>query len=158
MQGKATFFGHPIHPVLVPFPVAFFSGALISDIVSHWGDATFWPRLSVVLIGFGIIGALAAAIFGFVDYMTAPLSHEARATATRHLMLMLVTVLIFIVAFFVRLGSATSSLGYVLTVVGVIVLGLGGNLGGHLAYHFRVGVDEGSDKTTAMAPPTRLVS
>ncbi len=82
MQGKATFNGHPIHPMLIPFPIAFFVGALISDIISHWGDPVFWPRVSLVLIGFGIVGALAAAIFGFTDYLTAPLSAEAKKTAT----------------------------------------------------------------------------
>ena len=142
MQGKATLNGHPIHPSLVPFPIAFFTGALICDIVSHWGDATFWPRMSLVLIGFGIIGALAAAIFGFVDYLSAPLSPEAKNTATTHMILNLVTVVIFAIAFYIRLGDVTATAGYVFTVLGVIVLTAGGYLGGHLAYHFGVGVAE----------------
>lgn len=140
MQGKATLGGHPIHPMLVPFPIAFFIGALITDIISHWGDPIFWPRMSVVLIGLGIIGALLAAIFGFIDYMTAPLSEGAKKTATTHLALNLIVVVIFIIAFFVRLGDATSTLGYVLTVLGVIVLFFSGYLGGKLVFEGGVGM------------------
>jgi len=140
MQGKATLGGHPIHPMLVPFPIAFFAGALISDIISHWGDPVFWPRMSVVLIGLGIIGALLAAIFGFVDYLTAPLSEGAKKTATTHLILNLVVVAIFVIAFFVRLADATSTIGYVLTVLGVLVLLASGYLGGKLVFEGGVGM------------------
>jgi len=141
MQGKATLNHHPIHPMLVPFPIAFFVGALVTDIISHWGDPVFWPRMSVVLIGLGIIGGLAAAIFGFVDYLTAPMSVGAKQTATKHMILNLITVVIFVVAFFVRFGDATSTLGYVLTVIGVIVLGCSGYLGGQLVFRGGVGVE-----------------
>jgi len=140
MQGKATLLGHPIHPMLVPFPIAFFVGALISDIISHWGDPVFWPRMSVVLIGLGIIGALLAAVFGFVDYLTAPLSEGAKKTATTHLILNLIVVAIFVIAFFVRLGDATSTIGYVLTVVGVVVMCVSGYLGGKLVFEGGVGM------------------
>ena len=142
MQGKATFMGHPIHPILIPFPIAFFTGALISDIISHWSDNPVWPQMSVILIGFGVVGTVLAALFGFIDYLTAPMSNEAKATATWHLILNVLVLLIFVGAFMVRQPNPTSTLGYVLTVVGVVLLGISGNLGGHLAYHFRVGVEE----------------
>lgn len=142
MQGKATIGGHPIHPMLIPFPIAFFVGALISDIISHWGDPVFWPRMSVVLIGLGIIGALVAALFGFIDYATAPLSEGAKKTATTHMALNLTVVVIFAIAFYLRLGNATSTIGYVLTVLGVLILGASGYLGGKLVFEGGVGVKD----------------
>ena len=142
MQGKATIAGHPIHPMLIPFPIGFFVGALVSDIVSAFVKTAFWPSMSVALIGFGIVSGLLAAIFGFVDYFSAPMSAPAKRTATMHMVLNLITVVIFAIAFFVRYPAPTSVSGYVLTVLGVIVLGISGGLGGHLAYHYRVGVDE----------------
>jgi len=142
MQGKATIMGHPIHPMLIPFPIAFFTGALISDIISHWSDNPIWPQVSVILIGFGVIGTLAAALFGFVDYLTAPMSPEAKSTATWHMVLNVVVLLVFAGTFFVRQSNPTSTLGYVLTVIGVILLMVSGMLGGHLAYHYRVGVED----------------
>lgn len=146
MQGKATIGGHPIHPMLIPFPIAFYVGALLTDIISHWGDPIFWPRMSVVLIGLGIIGALLAALFGFIDYTTAPMSDSAKRTATTHMILSLLVTVIFAIAFYIRLGNATSVTGYVLTVLGVIVLMASGYLGGHLAYHFGIGVESSTDR------------
>ena len=67
MQGKATVAGHPIHPMLVTLPIGLFSGAFVSDVIAHWGDPVFWPRMSVALIGFGLLAGLAAALFRFVD-------------------------------------------------------------------------------------------
>lgn len=142
MQGKATIGGHPIHPMLIPFPIAFFVGALISDIISHWGDPVFWPRMSVVLIGLGILGALVAALFGFIDFATAPLSEGAKKTATTHMALNLVVVAIFAVAFYVRLGDATSVAGYALTVLGVVILAVAGYLGGKLVFEGGVGMKD----------------
>ena len=146
MQGKAAINGHPIHPMLIPFPIAFFAGALLCDIISHWGDPVFWPRMAIVLIGLGIIGALLAAVFGFTDYLTAPLSDDAKKTATTHMILNLVTVVIFAIAFFMRLGKPTSVAGYVLEVIGVAVLSVSGYLGGKLSYVDKVGVAEPSTR------------
>jgi len=127
--------------MLVPFPIGFFVGALICDIISIWSGNALWPQMSVVLIGFGVIGALLAAVFGLVDYLSAPMSPEAKKTATTHLIVNLVTVAIFIVAFFVRFNHIPSTLGYILTVVGNVTLLVGGYLGGHLSYHYGVGVE-----------------
>jgi uncharacterized membrane protein len=149
MQGKATFGGHPIHPILTPYPIAFFTGALICDVISIFSGSVLWPKMSVVLIGFGIVGALLAAVFGFVDYLTAPMSVDAKKTATTHMLVNLTTIVIFIAAFFVRFIGGPPVLGYVLTVGGNIVLLVGGYLGGHLAYHYGVGVN------ADVAPPSR---
>jgi len=151
MQGKATLMGHPIHPMLIPFPIAFFVGALVCDIISAFGNAPMWPTISVVLIGFGIVGALVAALFGFTDYLTAPMSADAKKTATAHMLLNLVVVAIFAIAFFLRYDKPPSTAGYVVTVLGVVVLAISGSLGGHLVFHHGVGVD---DRTV---PPDRLI-
>jgi uncharacterized membrane protein len=149
MQGKATIGGHPIHPMLIPFPIGFFTGALVCDVILWFTHNPFWPQVSVALIGFGIVGALLAAVFGFIDYGTAPMSDAAKSTATRHMVLNLLTVVIFAVALWLRWNDNVSTAGIVLTVIGVIVLGVSGYLGGHLAYHYGVGVDQRSAERTA---------
>jgi uncharacterized membrane protein len=127
--------------MLVPLPIGFFVGALVCDIILAFTHNPFWPQISVVLIGFGIVGALLAALFGFIDYGTAPMSVDAKSTATRHMVLNLVAVVVFAAAFWLRWGDNVSTAGIVLTVVGVLVLGVSGYLGGHLSYHYGVGVD-----------------
>ncbi len=78
MQGKATIARHPIHPMLVALPIGFFAGVLVSDVISIWGDRLFWSQMSVWLIAFGVAGALLAALFGFIDYFTAPMSLKTK--------------------------------------------------------------------------------
>lgn len=150
MQGKATIAGHPIHPMLVSLPIGFFVGALACDIILAVTHDPFWPTVSVVLLGFGIVGALLAALFGFIDYATAPMPAEAKATATRHMVLNLLSVVIFAIAFWLRLGDDVSTTGIILTVVGVLVLAVSGWLGGHLAYHYGIGAEPSPERPAVM--------
>lgn len=148
MQGKATIAGHPIHPMLVTLPIGFFVGALVCDIILGFTHNPFWPSVSVVLIGFGIVAALLAALFGFTDYLTAPMPADAKATATRHMIFNLIAVVVFAVAFWLRWSDNVSTIGIVLTVVGVLILAVSGWLGGHLSYHYGVGVERSADRPT----------
>lgn len=147
MQGKATLAGHPIHPMLVGFPIGFFGAVLVSDIISIWGNPAFWPRVAMWLIAFGVIGALVAAVFGFVDYLTAPMSAAAKRTATTHMILNLTVVALYIAAFFVRYANPISTLGYVLTYVGLATLVVSGWYGGHLVYVGLVGTKPAHETT-----------
>ena len=152
MQGRATVLGHPIHPILVPLPIGSFAAAFVCDIIYVLHPTPFWPIMSVVLLGFGVIGALLAATFGLVDYFTARLSRTARVTAARHLAFASGTVAVFAVAFFIRDADPTSTIGYALTALGILGLGATGALGGHLAYHHRVGVEEPDQRLERPAP------
>ncbi|HKU68998.1 MAG TPA: DUF2231 domain-containing protein [Candidatus Baltobacteraceae bacterium] len=139
MQGKATLAEHPIHPMLIGFPIGFFGAVLVSDVISIWGNPAFWPQMSTWLIAFGVVGTLLAAVFGFIDYLTAPMSAAVKRTATTHMILNLIVVAIYIAAFFVRYGNPVSTLGYVLTYVGLGLLVISGWYGGHLVYVGLVG-------------------
>lgn len=79
------------------------------------------------------------------------MSDAAKKAATTHLILNLLVVALFVVAFFVRCDRPPSALGHTLTAVGVVILGIAGYLGGHLSYQYGVGV---ADET---APPKRSV-
>ena len=119
---------------------------LVSDVISIWGDRLFWAHMSLWLIAFGVVGALLAAVFGFTDYFSAPMSTDAKKTATTHMVLNLIVVACYIAAFFVRFGDATSTLGYILTYVGLALLVASGWYGGHLVYVDFIG--------TASQPPS----
>lgn len=148
MQGKATVAKHPIHPMLVGFPIGLFGGVLVSDVISIWGDRAFWSHMSLWLIAFGVVGALVAALFGFIDYFSAPMSPEAKRAATTHMILNLLVVVCYAAAFAVRYGDPTSTLGYVLTYVGLAFLAASGWYGGHLVYNDLIG-------TTSPPPGSR---
>ena len=145
MQGKATLGNHPIHPMLVAFPIGLFGGVLVSDIISIWGDKLFWPTMSLWLIAFGVVGGLVAAIFGFIDYLTAPMPAAVKKTATTHMLLNLTLVACYAIAFFLRRNDPMSVAGYVFTNIGFALLGASGWYGGQLVYVGHVG---SADSTT----------
>lgn len=147
MQGKAVIGNHPIHPMLVALPIGFFVGAAVSDIISIWGNPAFWPVMSRWLIAFGVIGALLAALFGFIDYFTAPMSNVTKRTATTHMGLNLIVVVIYAASFFVRLNAPTATLGYIFSFLGLGILAVSGWYGGAIAYVGLVGTVQQSAST-----------
>lgn len=165
MQGKATIAGHPIHPMLVTFPIGCYTAAVVCDVISIWAGTAFWAAMSTWLIGFGIAGSLIAAFFGIVDYLSAPMSVEAKSVAAWHMTFAISVVLVFGVAFAIRSGAHATPAGYVLTVAGIVLLAIAGTLGGSLAHRHLVGSAEAdvrqkrtANDETAYTPEERMVS
>jgi uncharacterized membrane protein len=75
VKSTAAISGHPIHPALVPFPIAFLVGALLSDLAYWWTADSFWARGSLWLVGAGVVTGGFAATFGLTDFLTI---HRAR--------------------------------------------------------------------------------
>jgi uncharacterized membrane protein len=65
----AAICGHPIHPMLVPLPIGFFSGALLSDLAFASTGGLFWATASAWLIAAGLVTGIAAAAVGLVDFL-----------------------------------------------------------------------------------------
>src|SRR3954451_9989119 len=63
---------HPLHPMLIPFPVAFLVGTLATDFAFIGTGDGFWARASMWLIGAGVVMALLAALAGFADFFGEP--------------------------------------------------------------------------------------
>ncbi|MBV8530257.1 MAG: DUF2231 domain-containing protein [Candidatus Eremiobacteraeota bacterium] len=164
MQGKATIAGHPLHPIFVTFPIGCFVAAVICDIISIWQGPVFWAEMSTWLLLFGIAGALVAAFFGFVDYLSAPMSLRAKSIAAWHMTLNIAAVVIFGVACALRFLDHASPAGHALTGLGIVVLAFSGVLGGSVAHGHLVGSSEQDVGTSrqaadqsAMTPRERMV-
>jgi uncharacterized membrane protein len=155
MQGKATIKNHPIHPMLVSFPIGFWTGSLISDVLYFATDNDFWTQMGTTLIGFGIIGALSAAVFGFLDYLTAPMSSKIKRTATKHMLLNLGITMTYTINYFLRARSPETPAGYVLSAIAIAALLYSGWLGGDLSYEHRVGVKEPVEEPGSGRPQDR---
>ena len=142
-RSTAQIGGHPIHPMLVQFPIVCFVGVLVTDIVFlNNGDAG-WATASRWLLGIGIgLGALAA-VTGLTDFMgddrIRRLSH-----ALQHMIANVVVVVLEIVNFVLRLGNndAIGGTGVYLSVAAVLVLLFSGWRGGDLVYKHGIGVNE----------------
>jgi uncharacterized membrane protein len=146
-------YGHPFHPVLVTVPIGAWTGSLIFDIASRFADRPgFLTEGSEWLIGIGILGALAAAVFGFLDLLAIPNGTRAFRTGLIHMSLNLGVVVAYAINFLWRHGSYTDQeqVGtgqLILSAVSLAVLGLSGSLGGKLSY--RYGVRVADERTQA---------
>lgn len=140
-QTPARIGKHPIHPMLVVLPLGLWIAALAFDIAYAVTGNPLWRTLAFWNIGAGIIGALLAAVPGFVDYLD--LDGRARRIATFHMALNLGAVAIFAVNWYVRTRvPADSWWPLALSVIGVVGIMVSGWLGGELVYGERVGVEE----------------
>ena len=144
MRSRASIDGHPIHPALIPFPIAFLSGALIFDALGRVLDGpALWTTGGYLLIA-GIVGALVAAVPGLIDYLkTVPPNSSGKRRATKHMILNLSAVASFGVALWLRgVPSAEpglATLGF--EVMGVALMAVGGWMGGVLVNRNQIGVD-----------------
>ena len=70
LPSTAAIAGHPIHPMLIPFPIAFLTAALGTDLAARATEDPFWSRASEWLLGAGIVTGVAAGAVGAIDYLT----------------------------------------------------------------------------------------
>src|SRR3954469_823944 len=85
-RSTASIFGHPIHPMLVPFPIAFFTGALVTDVVYARTANLTWQYFSIWLITAGLVMGGFAALAGLIDYI-GDRRIRAKRPATVHMLL-----------------------------------------------------------------------
>lgn len=141
-RSTARFMGHPIHPMLVGFPITLFIGTLVTDIVFWQTGGRMWADFSFYLLAAGIVTALAAALAGFTDFLgerrIRQLSH-----AWQHMLGNLVAVAVAIVNLILRIGDHAGAIvttGLILSLVVAAILGFTGWRGGDLVFKHRVGV------------------
>src|SRR5215216_6660654 len=103
MKSRAHIKSHPLHPILVAFPIAFFIGAFLFDVLSRFlNKDAFWQTGNYLAIA-GIVGALLAAIPGIIDYFyTVPPESSAKKRATQHGLINLLNVFVFCFAVYYR--------------------------------------------------------
>lgn len=143
MKSKASIKGHPIHPILIAFPIAFFVGSFVFDILSlALHRDLFWITGYYCAIA-GVIGGLAAAIPGTIDYFnTIPPKSSGKKRGTQHAIINVLNLLLFVAVIYCkRTGNFSSTLIIAIEAVGMILLGIAGWLGGTLVYRNQIGVD-----------------
>ena len=143
MRSRVVVAGHPLHPMLIPFPFAFLTGAVLFDLAVWALDrASFWTT-GGYLAAAGVATGLLAAVPGLVDYLlVVPPRSSGKKRATKHMLSNGSALLLFAVAWLVR-GDAPLQGSVVLGIeaVGLVLLGIGGWMGGTLVYRNQIAVD-----------------
>ncbi|MBS7564966.1 Rieske 2Fe-2S domain-containing protein [Mucilaginibacter sp. Bleaf8] len=141
MKSRANLKGHPIHPLLIPFPIAFFIGTLFFDVLSAiYNNPGFWQTGKYLNIA-GIVTALAAAIPGIIDYIyTVPPQSSAKKRGATHGILNTVVVVLYAVAYYLKEDHSTILI-LAIEAIGSVLLFISGWLGGTLSYRNQIGVD-----------------
>lgn len=135
--------GHPIHPMLVQFPIVLFIGTLVADIVFLSNHDAGWATASRWMLGIGIVMALLAAIAGFTDFLGSA-RIRSMGDALKHMIANLCAVVLSIVNFFLRLHNdgAIAGVGIVLSIIVVLILLYSGWKGGDLVFRHGIGVSD----------------
>ncbi len=143
MKSKVHYKSHPLHPMLIAFPVSFFMGTLLFHITG-WvldkpGLLTTAYYLNIAGIGFGLL----AAIPGLIDFIyTVPPKSSGKKRAAQHGIINVTMLLIFTSAFFYRRNTDINH--YILLLIetiGAALLGVAGWMGGTLVYRNQIGID-----------------
>ncbi|MBD0370857.1 MAG: DUF2231 domain-containing protein [Pyrinomonadaceae bacterium] len=146
MSSPASIAGHPIHPMLIPFPIALWVFSLIADIVYIWRDNPAWEWIAFYTLAGGIIGAALAAVFGIIDYF-AIRDKRVSKIAAWHARINVLALVLFAASFYLRTTRGAALVGGSLTIplalsiIGVLSITVSGWLGGELVYKHGVAVD-----------------
>jgi uncharacterized membrane protein len=146
MQHKSKFMGHPIHPMLVNYPLGLLTIAPIFDVV-HWITHNgYWSTVAFWMIAVGTAAGLLAAVTGTIDWVHIPAGSRAKTVGLVHGAGNYFILALFGISWFTRLNAQASPpiVAYVLTFLGAALFMGTGYLGGELTLHFGVGVEPGA--------------
>lgn len=163
----------PLHPALVHLPIALLPLSVIFDIASYLVDRPDLPlvRAAFLTLCLGLVTAVLAAVFGFVDFTEIRDDHPAKKTAMAHMVLNLVAVGVFAASAGLRFSTVhvarTPAAPFVLSLIGLVVLSYSGYLGGILVYDDGIAVGrhrrhtrtpENTIKVSAKADPVAIAN
>jgi uncharacterized membrane protein len=144
MESKAKLLGHPIHPMLIVFPLGLFATAVVIDVVYFAGDSLIFAEVSYYLVIAGLIGGAVAAPFGYIDWRAIPRNTRAKRVGALHGIGNVVVMLLFLASALLRgeLPSAPPALAFVCSFAGAAIALVTAWLGGELVDRLGIGVSD----------------
>jgi uncharacterized membrane protein len=150
MASKASIGGHPIHPMLVAFPIGLWVTSFALDIWYYFERNPTWLYASKFMIAAGCVGALAAAVPGIIDWLVLKDKRVVRI-ANWHARLNIIALIVFAISLYFRMQRGGAIVGHRLTIpfllslLGVILISISGWLGGEMVYRYGVSVEPQQD-------------
>jgi uncharacterized membrane protein len=146
MESKAKLFGHPIHQMLIVFPLGLLATGVIFDIIYLLSENPTMATVAYWMIVAGIVGGFTAAPFGFIDWLAIPRGTRAKSVGRWHGLGNVIVLLLFIGSWSLRrdLPEQPEIVALVLSFAGAALSTVTGWLGGELVDRLSVGVDDGA--------------
>ncbi|MED5622275.1 DUF2231 domain-containing protein [Ideonella sp. BN130291] len=154
MQSKAKLFGHPVHQMLIVFPLGLLATAVVFDLIHIATDRPLMAVVSYWMMAAGVVGGLVAAPFGWIDWGAIPKGTRAKSVGLTHGLGNVVVLLLFIGSWFLRRPApeAPGMLAHSLAFLGAGLSLFTAWLGGELVDRLGVGVydDAGLDAPNSL--------
>jgi uncharacterized membrane protein len=147
MESRVKLFGHPVHPMLIVFPLGLLATAVVFDILYLIFGNRLLVTASYYMIAAGVLGGLLAAIFGFIDWLALPSGSRAKNIGLWHGLGNVVITLLFAVSWLLRSNNVDfipDTLALLLSFAGTGLALITAWIGGELVYRLGVGVDAGA--------------
>jgi uncharacterized membrane protein len=148
MESRVKLFGHPVHPMLIVFPLGLLATAVIFDILHLATGNPLLATVSFYMIAAGVVGGLLAAIFGLIDWLALPKNSRAKSIGGWHGLGNVTIVVLFAVSWLLRGNNPNfvpDTLALLLSFAGIGLALITAWIGGELVYRLGVGVDPGAN-------------
>jgi uncharacterized membrane protein len=146
MESRVKLAGHPVHPMVIVFPLGLLATAVVFDVIFLVTDNPVWTQAAFYMIGAGVITGLIAAVPGTIDWLAIPRGTRAKRIGLIHGAGNVIVVALFALSWFMRQDSPLSppTEAVVAGLLGVGIAIITGWLGGELVDRLGVGVDDGA--------------
>lgn len=124
---------HPIHPMFVPFPIGLWIFSFITDVIYRVNGNEMWESIAYYSMAGGIVGAILAALPGFLDFLAIKPSPVKRI-ALWHMLINVGALILFCVNLYLRTGAPASIVPFILSIIGVLSILVSGWLGGEMVF------------------------
>ena len=147
MESRAKLLGHPIHQMLIVFPLGLLATALLFDVAYLWTGNGYWSEIGFWMIVAGLVGGLLAAPFGLIDWLAIPAGTRAKRVGALHGLGNLVVVALYGLSAWLRFDAPglPETVALLLSFAGGALALVTGWLGGELVDRLAVGVDPGAN-------------
>lgn len=146
MYSKIKIAGHPLHAMLVPFPVAFYTATMVCFLMYHSNSDPFWLKVAMKANIAGVATAALAALPGFIDWLNIPNEKKAKKVGIAHMLCNVTALVLFGLNLVIQFqnndneGTVNVTSAIVLTVAGFILTLVAGFLGWSLVQKHHIGV------------------
>lgn len=153
MEAKAKLFGHPIHQMLIVFPLGLLATSVIFDVLYLWTQSARWSEIAYYLIGAGVLTGLVAAPFGTIDWLAIPRGTRAKRVGTIHGVGNVLVLVMFAYSWWLRRQNPIEyhALAILVSVAGAAVSVGTAWLGGELVDQFGIGVNDHANLDAPMS-------